>query len=607
MYQDSTFSAIELADNKKPFQTLFYAALQDVNLTSLQNKIRFLAGLVDHLEEIDNQADNEHNTNYYLSLASSVSSTIVFVLLSSVNPVLGFASLAGTIIAVRGTWLKKTKEQPVIDTFTRYKICLKSHPYDGWAVLWQIAGDELFLEALKQGTTGEILSNSQLVRNTRDTSFTSVLKHLAAVLRVTPKTLETEARAIKAGKQSTLLPVFVESTIVSQAQTVVQQDTPTVIQSSIPTSTPISTPSAINIPLELAKSLELALIVGTPGAGKGIFVSNALDAVKRVNQNVTVFYLDPKKEPKEDGYFTGNRIDYAFRLDMFAEPLELYKWLWRAIKDYEEFNGEVVKLLVVDELKFTLEKLSQISTAEVKELKTSDKEFITMNESPVKWFSGKLSAYGSSGDSRGIVVWCINQTAHAIPGFDGGSRSMFVPVFIVSATNIAALQGLLAAKMISNESKPTTEEIKELCNRSPVGRAIYYGGTDQWYPMPRMENYSGYDRDTRTFLQTNQPTQIQPETINESADKISKKDAIAKLKNSYESKQDVALSPVAQRLLTFFGSARNKTPKTLRDMEKVDDLRSHGTYKLIKALSELVQAEKLIFDSDNEAWSKSDW
>ncbi|MEO0970733.1 MAG: hypothetical protein AAFX80_21020, partial [Cyanobacteria bacterium J06639_18] len=49
-----------------------------------------------------------------------------------------------------------------------------------------------------------------------------------------------------------------------------------------------------DLPKELAKSLKLSLIVGTPGSGKGVFVSNALDAVKNGERPVTVFYVDPK-------------------------------------------------------------------------------------------------------------------------------------------------------------------------------------------------------------------------------------------------------------------------------------------------------------------------
>ena len=35
---------------------------------------------------------------------------------------------------------------------------------------------------------------------------------------------------------------------------------------------------------------------------------------------------------------------------------------------------------------------------------------------------------------------------------------------------------------------------------SPVGRAFFDGKTAQWVPMPRLQNWSGYDRDTRQAL-----------------------------------------------------------------------------------------------------------
>ena len=37
-------------------------------------------------------------------------------------------------------------------------------------------------------------------------------------------------------------------------------------------------------------------------------------------------------------------------------------------------------------------------------------------------------------------------------------------------------------------------------DRSPVGRAIYDYKSDSWQPMPKLKNYSGFDRDSRKFI-----------------------------------------------------------------------------------------------------------
>ena len=69
---------------------------------------------------------------------------------------------------------------------------------------------------------------------------------------------------------------------------------------------------------------------------------------------------------------------------------------------------------------------------------------------------------------------------------------------------------------------------------------------------------------------------------------------------------DKKLSELASRLLSFFNNARNKTPKSLADIKKKDELREQGDIKLIHALSELVSSKYLLIDGE-DSWSKSDW
>ena len=259
-----------------------------------------------------------------------------------------------------------------------------------------------------------------------------------------------------------------------------------------------STRKVPDLPSLLAKSLKISLIVGTPGSGKGIFVSNALDALKHNSQRpTTIFYLDPKNDPKEDGYFQG-RVDddKLFRLDaMTADAEEVYEWAINSLASYDAFDcGTGIKLIVFDELKLVMSILGNVKGA-------------------VGWLVTKLSAYSTSGESRGIVLWGISQSAHTRAGFDGSDRSIFVPVFIVDGRNISASEGLLACKMIPSDRRISSVEIKRLCEKSPVNRAIFYGGTNKWYPMPKLENFSGFDRDSRTFIGNNNPTKIQPENL----------------------------------------------------------------------------------------------
>ena len=454
----------ELSNNNNPFECLFYRELNQSNTNNLKSKTRFLGNILVTIKDLYDATDNQLQNESYASMTSAICTAITAYSVLLANPLvtapLALLSFTSFAFNLKAKCKKGNLERDVLGQLERYIELLDSVPPEMFATLWEVSGNELFLESLRVGMRGK-----------SHDLFTNVASYLASCHGVSMEAFKRELTAVKSGKPTTLQP----PENIHTADTVIQS--PTVLQP-----TPRPKAAVINIPVYLAKALKLSLIVGTPGAGKGIFVSNALDAVKRIQQNVTVFYLDPKKEEREDGYFTGGRIDYPFRIDMFADPQEVYDWLKSAIAQYEAFKSNGVKLLVVDELKLILSKLSQI------------------NGKAVRWFSNKLSSYGSSGDSRGIVVWAINQSAHAIPGFDGADRSMFVPVFLIDGKNISAAQGLLSAKMLSASSKPSGEELRELCSRSPVNRAIYYGGTDQWYPMPLMENFSGYDRDSRSFL-----------------------------------------------------------------------------------------------------------
>jgi len=81
-------------------------------------------------------------------------------------------------------------------------------------------------------------------------------------------------------------------------------------------------------------------------------------------------------------------------------------------------------------------------------------------------------------------------------------------------------------------------------------------------------------------------------------------DDIPKVKADIQSQKD--LSELAKRLLDFFVNAKKKEPKSLADIKKKDELREQGDIKLTIALTELVNAEYLIFD-DKDSWFRSDW
>jgi hypothetical protein len=236
---------------------------------------------------------------------------------------------------------------------------------------------------------------------------------------------------------------------------------------------------APNLIESITKRLVNTLIVGVPGVGKGIFVSNALEALKG---KATVFYIDPKDDPKETAYFDG-RVHKLYRKNIAeCDPEETYEWVKSCLAAYDAFDaGTGIKLLVFDELAAAYSMLQNVKGA-------------------VMWLKSKMIAYASSGSSRGIIIWGISQNAHVSGiGFDGGARSIFTPIILISGDNIAASEQILAAQIIPSDKRINSTQIALLCGKSPVNRAVFHGQINDWVAMPELPNLSGFNRDKREF------------------------------------------------------------------------------------------------------------
>ena len=221
------------------------------------------------------------------------------------------------------------------------------------------------------------------------------------------------------------------------------------------------------------------LICGIPGAGKGLLISNAIASIKNHHPEITTFYLDPKNDPKESGYFS-NGVDFIRRADArtMSPSGPALNGSRKCIREFEAIPSD--KLLVFDE--------STLVSSKFKLGKEGD------------WIKDKLIGYASAGDSIGLRIWIVAQNAHTDDlGISGGVRSQFVPIALISSKNIAALGALMATQFIPKNQKLSTDEVEEIIKKSEVNRAVYHGGVNEWFPAKRLPNPSGYDRDNRKF------------------------------------------------------------------------------------------------------------
>ena len=256
----------------------------------------------------------------------------------------------------------------------------------------------------------------------------------------------------------------------------------TVETQAVPVATVPALPPLYDLAQDLGQNPQSAIIAGVPGAGKGMVVSNALRHLKTRYPNITIYVIDPKADSKERGYWDG--IGATVRRCRFlnADPDDCAQWLLARLEEFANIQGP--KLMVMDE-----------GSALIATLKLSDKDIKAMGR--LKAFISHISSMGDSGETW---LWMMAQIINVADlGMSGGFRGIFRAVGIVSPKNKYALKSFLSTDFVPMPDGGM-DEVYSLMDSSPVGRAFFDGKTAQWVPMPRLQNWSGYDRDSRQAL-----------------------------------------------------------------------------------------------------------
>jgi hypothetical protein len=265
--------------------------------------------------------------------------------------------------------------------------------------------------------------------------------------------------------------------------------------------------SRIDIINEMSSRINNSIIIGIPGSGKGVLISNAIIAAKKKDPSLKVFVIDPKNDPKEAGYFAC--CDAVKRLScMDAKPGKVAVWAEAMFSEYSEYaqkNDQT--LLIVDEGTLLGNKLALAKSS---------------------LLIDKLTAYTSGGDSSGRNVWFMMQSPYVgSAGLNLSTSSQMTTIVIGFSENIGALIQWKSAKLFKALN---IDAVSEIINNSSTGRAIYYGKNGEWYEMPELKNYSGYDRDKREYLEG-----FEPQLDNPTSDI----DAVTQLENSFNQPLEV--------------------------------------------------------------------
>jgi len=250
----------------------------------------------------------------------------------------------------------------------------------------------------------------------------------------------------------------------------------------VPASPSATSPALFNPAIDLGQNPQSALIVGTPGSGKGMLVSNAVRVLHEKAPALKVMMIDPKGDPKEKGYWSPVVDVYrSMNLMDCDDPDEGASWLLNCMDEFRKLAAP--KLLIFDEM-----------LAASVEISLAHKDFKAPQRLK-KFVSGIIA----QGDSQGVWVWAMSQSVQVADlGFGGGVRGNLRAIALISPKNTTAIEALTSTRLVP---PPTggMDELRAMMKASPVDRAFYDGKLSRWLPMPKLENHSGFDRDNRTI------------------------------------------------------------------------------------------------------------
>lgn len=258
---------------------------------------------------------------------------------------------------------------------------------------------------------------------------------------------------------------------------------PEVAISKVPTKGKPVKPNALATLQSVIQQNSSCFIFGIVASGKGTLAANLLRWKLDQYPNSTAFVLDSKGDKKEKGYWEHKQIQISsFRggiMDSSTLNEKVIEWMTTA-RDYmaqtDIVNGKRL-FLVVDDFLFLEENL--------------DKEVLF---NLVKLLSNCVS----TGDSEGIHAIVLTQYLNGNNIWSNNLIKNLCLIGIFRGNNYAGARELFHnSKVAINliESAEFDSMIKE----SPCNRVGFIGG--KFFPMPELENHSGFDRDLGTMIQ----------------------------------------------------------------------------------------------------------
>lgn len=266
------------------------------------------------------------------------------------------------------------------------------------------------------------------------------------------------------------------------------------VQNSIASTRRTEGEQALDVIKRYAGMRQNLLLLSVGGGGKGIFLSNFFRFRSELDPSFVAFWVDPKNEPGESGYFEHESIaKYRFNsLANVCNKEELADHVRTAMQSFRSLMGNLPpktpNWLCFDE--WTTIQMRLKNTPMIGEVN----DYIASAVSLLDGINSHILLVGQSPKLSDIMP-------------DGGGILANFSKIILFKREERSFGMMEKCQQCGVMPKSLSQEdLFSACDRSPVSRAIYIDG--KLLPMPKLTNYSDYDRDTNTVLRKEEVTDV---------------------------------------------------------------------------------------------------
>jgi hypothetical protein len=321
---------------------------------------------------------------------------------------------------------------------------------------------------------------------------------------------------------------------------------------------PNTPPPSFDLIGEMSKAPENILIIAPSESGKGIVIGNLIAAFK-ASTDCSVTAIDPKGADTEGGFFA--QCDRVHRFK--SQLLGRYGIIAETKRGWKMFEDECIKWAGIKPCFILIDEMLVIGGC----FKKASDTFL----------QDKIASLVSMGRSQRQFCWIATQYPQLDKlGIDGGIAGQMELLMIARHKNINLLKGWVKYDLTKLVK---FDDAVSCCDDSPVNRAVCW--RNDWYPMPLMQNHSGFDRESNTWVGGNENKPVDstvadcgnsPATTPQAAPSDSVSDTVATCGDDVA---DVA-DTVAGDVLAFFNSVNTATPRTIRDIRMGRRIRKSG-------------------------------